>query len=295
MSIRISLTVFIAMITLSICSAGQIDVYLLGGQSNMEGNGAVADIEKEVPNVIPNAFFIRSDQVMGPLTLGKTAKKKKVLSFGPEVGFALEMASKDRPVYILKYSASGMPLHSGWSKSKWRGTTVIEPGENFYPGLHAEDKNQGTHYKAMLALYEESIEFLKREGHTPVLRGFVWMQGEQDAKQEDSAKVYATSLKNLRSRLCADLGLGDQVLPLAFGLVVPNEPVPKRFPAYKTMHVQMAAADQDSGTPEAMRNCKMVSTVGFSMKSDMVHFDAQGQLALGRSLAKAIKELNQGK
>ena len=274
----------------NICRAGEVDVYLLGGQSNMQGCGAVADVGTKVPEVIPNAFFVHK-QTIEPLTLGKTNNRGEK-SFGPEIGFALEMASKERPVYIIKYAASGMPLHPGWSGRRWRGTEEIQPGVNFYPGLHSKDPNRGLHYKAMLTEFKDNIAFLKANGHTPVVRGFIWMQGEQDAKQQESAKVYATSLKNLRDRLSEDLGLGNEPLPMAFGQVVPNEPAPSRFIAIEAMHAQMAAADQDSGKPEAISNCKRVSTAGFRMKDDRVHFDAQGQLALGQAFAMAMKELN---
>ena len=269
--------------------AGEIDVYLLSGQSNMQGCGLVADLKEDIPKVIPNAFFVRG-KTIEPLTLGKTTGKK-VPSLGPEIGFALEMATRERPVYLIKYAASGIALHAGWSGSKWRGTEVKARGSNFYPGVDAQDDNRGGHYKGMLNLYQRSLRFLKTRNHTPVIRGFIWMQGEQDAKREESASVYATSLRNLRARLCEDLGLEARKLPMAFGQIVPNGPVPARFAALKTMHAQMEAADQDSGKPEAIENCKMVSTVGFTMKPDMVHFDGPGQIALGRALGKALDEI----
>jgi len=115
----------------------------------MQGCGAVADVDKTLPKVIPNAFIVQN-QAIELLTLGKTNTRKEK-SFGPEIGFALEMASTERPVYLIKYAMSGMPLHPGWSKGEWRGTQKIEPGVNFYPGVSAEDSNQGTLYKAMQA------------------------------------------------------------------------------------------------------------------------------------------------
>lgn len=118
------------------------------------------------------------------------------------------------------------------------------------------------------------------------------MQGEADAKHQESAKVFASSLKNLRDRLSEDLGLGADKLPMVFGQVVPNKRAPQRFVAIKEMHAQMAAADQDSGKPEASPYCRMIPTDVFSMKADRVHFNALGQLALGPALGKAMKELN---
>ena len=117
------------------------------------------------------------------------------------------------------------------------------------------------------------------------------MQGEQDAKHEESASAYAANLKLLRDRLAEDLGLKPTDLPLVFGLVLPGKSGGKKFVGRDIIHQQMRAADQDSGAPEAIQRCKIVDTTDMSMRSDNVHFDSPGQLALGRGLAVAMRHL----
>jgi len=134
------------------------------------------------------------------------------------------------------------------------------------------------------------LKALKKEGHTPVIRAFLWVQGEQDAKREESALLYAENLKHLRARLAADLGITTaEDLPLVFAQVLPL-PI-ERFAAREIIHREMVSADQDSGSPARIENCRMISTEGFSMRPDKVHFDASGQIKLGRAFARVVKEM----
>jgi hypothetical protein len=52
-----------------------------------------------------------------------------------------------------------------------------------------------------------------------------------------------------------------------------------------------AAADERSGRPEALPRARMVSTDGFGMLPDTVHYDAAAQLALGRAFAAALQAI----
>ena len=204
------------------------------------------------------------------------------------------MATPERPVYLIKYAASGMPLHPGWDGNTWRGTEQLTSGKNFYPGTGPDDENRGTLYVTMMEQFTSGLDALRKNGDTPVIRGMVWMQGEQDSKHEQSASTYANSLRQLRARVAEDLGLKPAALPFAFGLVLPKGGG-KKFVGVEIIHQQMRAADQDSGAPEAIPSCKLVDTTGFSMRNDNVHFDSAGQIALGRGLAQAIRELNASK
>ena len=46
------------MIALSLpCSAREVDIYLLGGQSNMQGIGKIAGLGEDAPSTIPHTYF----------------------------------------------------------------------------------------------------------------------------------------------------------------------------------------------------------------------------------------------
>lgn len=271
-------------------SSKAVDVYLLGGQSNMQGVGKIKDLPAEIPKEIPFTFFWSKNQ-FAPLVLGITKTSARGTEFGPEIGFALRMAAPERPVYLAKYYASGMPLHHGWDGNRWAGEEPAPGRRNFYPGEHSDDPNTGTLYIEMRSAFRQAINKLAESGMTPNVRGFVWMQGEQDSKRDTSATAYAVSLSRLRKRLAEDLALPRE-LPIVFGQVLPHEPPLDRFTHRDEIRAKMADCDRKSGKPESMTNGVMVSTDGFSLESDTVHYDAKGQLKLGYAFAEAMQSIH---
>lgn len=266
----------------------EVDVYLLSGQSNMQGAGKIAQLPDDVPREIPHAWFFNGEN-FEPMVIGKTPISKQATNFGPEVGFALEMATAENPVHLIKYAASGMPLHHGLHGGEWQGNEPAPGRRNFYPGQSLDDPNQGTLYRQMLRTFEAGIQALEREGHAPRVRGFVWMQGEQDAKHERPANEYAKSLKQLRDRLAGDLQV--EKLPMAFGQVLPFEPAPERFVYRQVVREQMEKADGKSGDLLSIPQSVMVSTDDCTLNGDHVHYDTPGQLVLGRKLGAGMRRV----
>jgi len=268
-----------------IVASAEVDVYLLAGQSNMQGVGKIANLKEEQKQSPKNTYFW-ANGAFEPLVIGKTKISARPANFGPEVGFSSVMSKSGKPIYIIKYYASGMPLHHGWNGNKWLGGQPTPNRTNFYPGKNAQDPNQGKLYKAMNARFQAGLKALKAQGHTPVVKGFLWMQGEQDSKNEVSATSYATSLKQLRNRVAQDLASPD--LPMVFGQVLPYEKAMPRFTHRREIRSQMAAADMSSGKPEAIHRCAMVSTDTFPLLKDTVHYNTQGQWMLGQAMAEGI-------
>ncbi len=228
--------------------ARSVDVYLLGGQSNMQGLGRIADLPADVPRIIPHTFFW-TGQKFEPLVLGTTKISTRLTDFGPEVGFALGTATANHPVYLIKYHASGMPLHHGWHGDQWVGGDPTPQRRNFYPGETPDDTNTGILYAEMRTQFQNGLQHLSEQGLTPTVCGFVWMQGEQDAKHKDSATAYAASLNRLRRRLAQDMKSVPD-LPLVFGQVLPHNPPAARFTHRKEIREQMAACGyHPSGEP----------------------------------------------
>ncbi len=266
-----------------------VDVYLLGGQSNMQGIGKIEDLPESVPRRIPFTYFWNQRE-FEPLILASTKVSTRMGEFGPEVGFALTAARAYHPVYLVKYHASGMPLHFGWDGNNWIGDNGGPGRRNFYPGKAMGDSNTGTLYIAMRNEFREAVQSLQKAGFTPRIRGLLWMQGEQDSKQQASASSYAENLKLLRKRLAEDLQV-DETLPIVFGQVLPHEPPLERFTHRNEIRAQMAACDSESGKPESMVNASMISTDGLTLLPDTVHYDAAGQLELGMKFGRAMIQL----
>lgn len=270
-------------------AAAEVDVYLLGGQSNMQGNARLADLPADVPRKPADTFFW-TGAAFEPLVVGTTRTSARPGEFGPEIGLAAALPANGRRHYLVKYAASGMPLHHGWNAASWVGDPPGPKRRTFYPGERPDDPNQGTLYRDMLARFRAGIAALGERGDTPVVRGFAWMQGEADAKHEQSATEYAASLRRLRDRLAADLSL--DALPLVYGQVLPHEPAMARFTHRREIRDAMAAADERSGRPEAIPLARMVPTEGCGLSSDTVHYDAAGQLRLGRAFGDALSALH---
>jgi hypothetical protein len=167
--------VVVPMWTLS-ASSREVDVWLLGGQSNMQGIAKLAELPPDLPETIPHTFFWNGNS-FEPLLLGQTQTSTRAGEFGPEVGFALDMATPEQPVYLVKYHASGMPLHHGWDGSQWVGDPPLAGRRNFYPGEEPDDPCQGTLYREMVAQFRAALRSFQAEGREPRVRGFLWMQG----------------------------------------------------------------------------------------------------------------------
>lgn len=271
--------------TLAVSHAAEVDVYLLGGQSNMQGLGKLAELTPEEQAPPANVFFWTGKD-FEPLVPGKTHTSARAPEFGPEIAFAREIAKAGKPAFLIKYHVSGMPLDPGWDGNHWAGGPAAPGRVNFHPGERDGDPATGKLYRAMLKTFRDGLAALRARGDTPVIRGFVWMQGEQDAKQEVSAAAYAANLKRLRDRLAQDVGAAS--LPMAFGQVLPHPEPDARFTQRDLIRRTMAAADMASGKPEAIPHCRMVSTDGFPLIADKVHYSTRGQLLLGKALADGL-------
>lgn len=268
--------------------AEKVDVYLLGGQSNMDGQGSIRELTDK-QKVIPQKVYFWHDNQFKPFVVGAfpTSVTKQPDRFGLEVSFAQKIAG-ERPVYLVKFARGGMPLHHGWHAGKWIGGEPAPRRANFYPGESAGDPNIGRLYAGMIERFRAAIEQLKADGHTPVVNGFLWMQGEQDSKHEVSATEYAQNLKRLRGRIMDDLKL-DQ-LTMAFGEVCP-EPL-ERFPHRDEIRSDLQSADMNSGSSKAIEQSHLVRIDNCELKRDKVHHNTAGYYQLGLNFAKVFEVLN---
>ncbi|MFK7766044.1 MAG: sialate O-acetylesterase [Mariniblastus sp.] len=277
----------------------QTDVYLLAGQSNMQGIGKIAKLEEKHRGEIPRVQFF-TDRQFEDLTVGETKTSTRKNEFGPEVGFGWQLSNTSVPtsdkadsteISIVKFHASGQPLHHGWNRNKWEGDNFAPRRLNFYPGENSDDPNKGAHYQAMHKLFTKALADLDRQTINYRLAGFVWMQGEQDSKHAISADAYAQSLRRLKQRIEEDFNHGKPI-PMVFGQVLPHTPALPRFNARDMIRKRMAQSDQDSGHANAIEGCKMISTDDFPLLPDSVHYNADGQWMMGTEFAKQLLLLN---
>lgn len=142
-------------------------VFVLAGQSNMQGRGASADLPEHLRQQPKNVRFY---------THGRESKLAKYHYFGPEINFAHLIANTfpNDNVIIIKSAASGSSI------TEWL------PNKPLYNALIRQ------------------VKFVVDPAKTDI-QGIVWMQGETDAKNAKLAKDYQSNLKSLIDQLRNDL------------------------------------------------------------------------------------------
>ena len=231
-------------------------LYLLIGQSNMAGRGAVeADDKVAHPRVL---MLTREDQwvpAVDPLHFDKPGA-----GVGPGRTFALAMAESDPEVTIglIPCACGGSPI------STW------EPGEAW-----AQTKSHP---------YDEMLRRARSAMAAGVLKGILWHQGESDSVA-GKAEVYAAKLDALVGRIRKDLQVPD-VPFLAGGLGrFEGSPWP---PAKATVNHALETL------PQRVQRTAYVTSEGLTDRGDHVLFDTKSQREFGRRYAKAYLALVSG-
>jgi hypothetical protein len=145
-------------------------IFVLAGQSNMQGRGATKDLPDALKTQPSNVRYY---------THGRESTIGKYHYFGPEVNFA-HLIAKTFPndnVIIIKTAASGSSI------TQWL------PGEPLYDALLRQ------------------VKFVVDPAEADI-QAVVWMQGETDAKDEKLANAYKQNLKALIDGLRKDLHAG---------------------------------------------------------------------------------------
>ena len=222
--------------------ADTVKVFVLAGQSNMEGKAANKLIEFQATDEKTKAHFahlrtgdqwtVRDDAFIkflnrhGGLTIGYGSPNKT----GPELEFGHLMAEHfDEPVLLIKTAWGGHSLFR-----KFRSPSAGLPNKEILAGLleqaqknvaRANEKRSkndplpemesiisdfGSSYRNMMKEVTESLTkldtlFPALKGKQPEITGFVWFQGFNDMFGDDAPGEYAANLKHLISDVRRDL------------------------------------------------------------------------------------------
>ena len=245
--------------------ATPVKVYILAGQSNMDGRGKksdlVGDLARWAKPQADVAIAYSNSNRRGPFATdgfvplepgfsvppGTKQAKLPGATFGPEVSFgrAIADANSDVRTVLIKFSEGGTSLHGDW---------MPEAKNSLYPQF--------------LAFVQKSLKSL---GGDAKIEAMVWHQGESDAslKEGEYQKLLTAFIAQIRK----DLASPD--LPFVIGEVYDNAKrdrirAGQRATAASVDNVYFAPADKlqtsDGGT----------------------HFDAASQIEMGQRLAAAL-------
>lgn len=298
-----TLALFCSLAAAPAALAAEYHVYLLAGQSNMEGFGTTADLGPDMLAPVHGTLIYcgqtRQDAqqadglgVWSQLTPGfgtgfRTDGHTNFVSdrFGPELTFArrLRELQPDQRIAIIKYTKGGSSLdaRAGETWGTWdpHDTRTI----NGLTGI-----NQYDHMLAVLRRAHADHD-IDNDGQPDTLipAGIIWMQGETDATQADTANAYADNLTEIIALFRA--AMRDDDLPVVIGRISDrgvNEDTDERVWAFgdTVRAAQQSLADADP-------NAALVTSTDAYGYSDPFHYDSAGYLDLGRRFAETLDAL----
>ncbi len=235
-----------------------LQVYILAGQSNMDGYAYLSGLPPEQRVADPRVPLYWSGwgafRDLAPSSYGGS------MYVGPEVPLGSALADAGVPVVLVKHAVGGTDLASYW-----------------YPGTTPNGDGVGPGFSVLAATMEAAATELDAGGRPWEWAGFMWMQGESDSLDAGAAAAYEDNLSWLLSsvRALAD----DPQLPAAIGLIS-RESIWTYADTVRAAQQAVADADPDVVTVETddlPRNAL-----------DLAHYDGPSNRVLGARFARAV-------
>jgi len=204
---------------------GKIKVFLLAGQSNMDGRGdgsmLTTNDKARLKAVQRRVFFAYNRREIVPLDVTVpqpwiASKFNLNLTFGPELFFGLSVAEAwpDSEVLLIKRSQGGTSLYGCWNPD-WSEEKAALMGEEEQPRL----------YDDLLKYVDEVLSQYDEDEYE--IAGMLWVQGEADSNVNKygplPAETYGENLRSLIAAIRSNTSIPDLpffILQVGNGLVV---------------------------------------------------------------------------
>lgn len=291
----ISSLVIPVILMLPMHAADTVKVFILAGQSNMEGKASQELIDHQATDAKTKDFYahlrtgdswtVRDDVFIkflgrhGGLTTGFGSPGKT----GPELEFGHMMGEKfDEPVLLIKAAwgghslyekfrspSAGMPSDDALAPELKRAQDKIKRGNDKsgknapLPTMEQIKEPFGSSYKNMLKEVEEakaSYEtlFPALKGKKFEIAGFVWFQGFNDMVNDTYAAEYSENMKHFIKDVRKDLGKPE--LPFVIAALGTNgsKPAEGGMLAVREAQLSMAEVPEFKGNVKAFRTDVMV-------------------------------------
>lgn len=232
----------------------EYNVILMGGQSNMVGQGKQTDLEKMT---FANITFY--DLGLNPdLTNPKG-------NFGPEVGLSMELSKQfpDSKFILIKYAIGGASLLD-WS-----------PNYSYQKAKITGHPEFGNMYNKLLSITDSLTK-----GYNVKLKALLWMQGERDARIPEAGIDYYKNFELLINSIRKDLK--NPEMPVIYGKINPPK---ERYPVLDTV------VNAQKRISEELTNTYIVETDNIEKWEDNLHYSSNGQIDLGTRFGKIIIEI----
>ncbi|SMG14152.1 protein of unknown function [Arenibacter troitsensis] len=225
-------------------------IYLMAGQSNMAGRGAI-EAQDTISN--PRIWSIdgQDNWVLAkePLHFYENSGLDCGLSFAQEM---LKHVPDSVTIGLVPCAVGGSSIYQWLEDSEHRGVKL-------------------------LSNFKQKVELAKARGE---IKGILWHQGEGNANEKD-IPVYNKAVNSLFEIFRAEVGDAD--LPIVMGelgrFAQPEEKA-LRFQAINQIIRYVAEND---------KNTYWISSKGLNHKGDNSHFNAAAQRILGKRYAKVMR------
>lgn len=320
---------FWAVVSLSLLSVlslgaspnGPVRVFVLAGQSNMEGHGFIAEdpkrnggkgslefLVKDPASAKRFARFVDSKgnwrqredvwisylDRRGPLSAGFGANRDLI---GPELGFGWVMGDAIKePVLLIKCAWGGKSLAVDFRPPS-AGKVPYSLGAKNDAAIAQDPTIVGKYYRATVALVKAALADIKdlvpgSDGKY-VLSGFAWHQGWNDRINEDFTREYESNMACFIRDMRKDLGAPK--LPFVIAETGMGGQAEKDARALELMNAQAAVAAR----PEFKGNVAFVGTRAFwrpaedSPTGQGYHWNtnAETYVLIGEAMGDAMKRL----
>ena len=301
--------------------AKKVKVFILAGQSNMEGQGIIAAdpkrnggkgsleylvkephtaarfsrlVDKEGKWVVRDDVWISYLDRQGPLTVGYGPKQDRI---GPELGFGWEVGNAyQQPVLLIKCAWGGKSLAVDFRPPS-SGKIPYSLGEKQDAEIATDPNIVGKYYREILTLTKAALARVKElvpgsDGDYEIA-GFGWHQGWNDRINDKFNAEYETNMANFIRDIRKELGVDNLPFVIAeTGMSGLEEKHPR---ALSLMKAQAAVAEQ----PNFKGTVAFVGTKGFwrpqeeSPSGQAYHWNtnAETYYLIGESMGQAMKKL----
>ncbi len=286
-----------------------LKVFILAGQSNMEGHGVIKGkpgqkgtletlsqdpasaarykhlLDKDGQWIVRDDVWLSYYDTKCPLTLGRSAARNAI---GPEIGFGWTVGDYlGEPVLLIKFGPGGTSLAGPWRPPSSGDARERKRG----PGV-------GNEYGKMIAGVKRQLENLKADfpgydGRGYQIAGFGWHQGWNDGCSMQDSQEYETNMANFIRDVRKDLGAAKMPFVIAnSGFGGWAQTINRRL---MVMKAQAAVANSE----EFKDNVICVETRSFFRDGDVsprpirYHWccNAETYYLIGEGMGKAMVEL----
>lgn len=269
----------------------EVQVVLLGGQSNMAGHGnynaldtaSLLRVQKASEKVL---LATRDPKKKEPVPLtgyngGKSKKYNFSKHFGPELfsGVVLSEKYPEEDFLLIKTAVGGTSLYGAWSPNWTKEKAMVAE--------RGEQRQKMQLYKSHLKNIKSNLAALEAKGIPYKIVGMLWMQGEADTNSELKANAYEANLKELIAAYRKEFKSKD--LPFVVGQV---NVLPRKFkegPSIVRKAMENVAAADNKVV--LVKTAMDKAWLDFPKHSDNTHYNVEGQKRLGTAFGEALYKL----